>query len=66
LTALTPEDLADLADLAPLSRDECARRGLRHSSDDDHVELEVSSGVWTLVGAMLRVASGRAARQEEK
>jgi hypothetical protein len=29
---VTDSDIA--ADLAPLSREECARRGLRHSSED--------------------------------
>ncbi len=26
-------------DLAPLSREKCARRGIRHSSEDDHEPL---------------------------
>lgn len=57
---MTPTPAEISADLAPLSPEECAARGLRHSSTDDHSSAILTGDTFELRQRMLAMTSRKA------
>lgn len=64
LKPATQEDIA--LDLAPLSHEECARRGIKHSSEDDNSTALAPGDCHTLKLGLLRYSARKALGMVER